>query len=220
MPWFTTKDGRHVNTDWFTKDKQIQQNAEQAFMLNKQMNIPYDDWKHEDDKRITSEDGRVYGREFDNNIYIQDKDIRKVTKADTLRTLEEWKMDDDTYGTGTGDESIHIYYDDGSILELTDGEPHKRWKKQGIKGITISTADYEQVWGHYYDRKAQEWKLHETHEMDENLNDVPGYSNSYSGYKVTGAYKTRVEETNIYDPDKKRWITQRRNLRMSTVKKY
>ena len=34
MGWFTTKDGRHINTDWFTKDRQINANAEEAARLN------------------------------------------------------------------------------------------------------------------------------------------------------------------------------------------
>jgi hypothetical protein len=35
MAWITTKDGRHLNTDWFDKDRQIKQNQQQAEKLNK-----------------------------------------------------------------------------------------------------------------------------------------------------------------------------------------
>jgi len=34
MAWFTTKQGKHVNTDWFDKDRQIQQSKQQADALN------------------------------------------------------------------------------------------------------------------------------------------------------------------------------------------
>ena len=30
MSWVTTKDGRQVNTDWFDKDRQIEENKKQA----------------------------------------------------------------------------------------------------------------------------------------------------------------------------------------------
>lgn len=35
MPWITTKDGRHLNTDWFDKDRQIALNKKEAEKLNK-----------------------------------------------------------------------------------------------------------------------------------------------------------------------------------------
>lgn len=34
MPWITTKTGAHINTDWFDKERQIEQNREQANQRN------------------------------------------------------------------------------------------------------------------------------------------------------------------------------------------
>lgn len=39
MPWVTTKDGRHVDTDWFDKEKQIKQNEKEADKLNNSQKI-------------------------------------------------------------------------------------------------------------------------------------------------------------------------------------
>jgi len=36
--WLTTKDGRHFNTDWFDKDRQIAQNKAQADERNGKQN--------------------------------------------------------------------------------------------------------------------------------------------------------------------------------------
>lgn len=223
MAWLTTKDGRRVNTDWFEEDEkkkyaQIEANSEQAFMMNKRMNIPYDEWQHEEDKHTGRPAGdRPYDvYERDTTRYIMDKDIRKATKKSTLEDVENWKNDDGTYGTG--DEAIYIIYDNGKFLNLTDGEVHNRWSKQGIRGISISTGDYEQVWGEEYYPKEQEWKPLRTHEFDDNANPIEGYANSYSGYKATGAYKVREEET-VFLNDKDRWQRRYRTLRMSTVKK-
>lgn len=46
--WLTTKDGRHVNTDWFDKERQIAENKVQAEERNKKTNSwegghPWDD---------------------------------------------------------------------------------------------------------------------------------------------------------------------------------
>jgi hypothetical protein len=35
MAWITTKDGKHINTDWFDKDKQIADNKKEADDRNK-----------------------------------------------------------------------------------------------------------------------------------------------------------------------------------------
>lgn len=38
MAWFTTKDGRHINTDWLDKDRQIAENKKQADKMNGKLN--------------------------------------------------------------------------------------------------------------------------------------------------------------------------------------
>ena len=46
MPWITTKDGRHVNTDWFDeRDRQIAANKEQADKM-KEAELPEDVVNH------------------------------------------------------------------------------------------------------------------------------------------------------------------------------
>lgn len=220
MAWLTTKDGRRVNTDWFDDDEkkkyaQLENNAEQAFALNQRMNIPYDQWKHEEDKhtaRGTEKPYDVYER--DETRYIHEKDIRKVTKKSTMEEVEVWRNDDGTYGTG--DESIYIFYDNGKFVDLTDGEVHERWSKQGVRGISISTGDYQQVWGEEYYPKTKEWKPIQTDEFDEDSNPIDGYSNSYSGYKATGVYNVRQQET-IFLNDRNRWEKKYTTLKMSTV---
>ena len=221
MAWFTTKDGRHVNTEWFTKDKQIQQNAEEAFKLNKQFNIDYDSWQKKEDTRDDhyDEEHPYSVRESDETRYIMDKDIRKISKKKALDDIEQYKMDDDTYGFGQGDESIWVIYDDGRYFELTDGEPHKRWSKQGIRGISISTGDYEIAWGEEYYPKDREWRPIRTHEFDEDSNEIEGFANSYSGYKATGKYKVRLQEVMFLNEQRKRWEKKYKTLAMSTVKK-
>lgn len=41
MPWITTKNGKHINTDWLDKDRQISANKKDADRLNKSDNSSY-----------------------------------------------------------------------------------------------------------------------------------------------------------------------------------
>lgn len=227
MAWITTKDGRHVNTEWFDDEErrkyaQIEFNQDAANYLNSRYNIPYKDWKHQEDRKDDHYDAStpysIY--EHDEKHYVREKDIRKVGKKDTIEEVEAWKNDDGTYGTGNGDESIYVIYDDGSYEELTDGETHRGWKSKNIKGISISTGDYMQVWGEEYNSKTKEWTPLETYEFDDNANPIQGYSNSYSGGKFTGEYNARIRRTTTFNKERNRWDTKYETTAMSTVQRY
>lgn len=235
-----TKDGRILYKDdkghWLKKgsdvrepekEQQIAKYQQQAEVLNNpDMAIPYDQWtpdprgqwearNQSKEEHYDAEDPYVT-YEYDETRYVKAPDVRKTTKKSTLAEVEAWKDDEGYYGDSSGDQSILIFYEDGRMLDLTDGEKHKKWSKQGIIGISVNTADYEQVWG--YELHKGELVPLETHEFDEHDNLVPGYTNSYSGEQITGKYKVRVRETTYLDKKWGRWRTKYDTLKKSTVK--
>lgn len=228
MAWITTKDGRRVNTEWFTDEErvkyaQIEANQQIANVLNGRFNVPYDQWNKQEERREEHYDAPTpyTVREYDESHWVKAPDVRKVTRKNAIDEAEGWKNDDGTYGTG--DESIHVIYDDGSYVELTDGETHRGWKQKNIRGISISTGDYETVWGEEYNSRTREWTPLETHEFDEDANLIPGYTNSYSGWKAIGEYKSRKREIRTYHENRRpgnRWVVEQETLGMSTVKRY
>lgn len=184
------------------------------------MNVPINEWGEmwdSYDHRVMDGD-TIIGTIEDKYFYDREPDIRKITKSKALDELDAWKNDDGTYGAGDGDESIYVIYDDGRYFNLTDGEPHKRWSKQGIKGISISTADYEIAWGEEYDRRNREWTPIRTHEFDANGNVIEGYANSLSSSKISAEWIERIKTTHVWDEKLKRNRTVREVLRKSTKK--
>lgn len=185
------------------------------------MNVPYDEWGPEISiQSHKDKDG--------NNYYIQDEyrrelepEHRTITKKYALDDVEAWKNDDGTYGTG--DEAIYIAYEDGKFLNLTDGDTHRRWSKQGISGISISTGDYQVVWGGEWIRKPYQQPVFEkytTSEWDSDSNPVDGYSNSYSGYRTAAMWKVRVKTSYPYNEKTGKYETKREILRQSAKKYY
>lgn len=179
---------------------------------NSEMNVPYDKWG---DMISIQEDG--------DHAYIKDEyraetepEHYSITKKQAIDAAKEWEMDDGTYGTG--DEKIYIAYANGDFLDLTDGDPHKRWSKKDIVGISVSTADYQLVWGGERNRKTGEIEPYTTTEFDDNSNMIEGYKNSYSGYRTSATWKVRVRESYVPDEKKGTYKTVRKIIRQSTKK--
>jgi hypothetical protein len=61
MPWFTTKDGKHINTDWFDKERQIEFNKNEASTKNLEEKYKYVNSKFKKDSDIYDKEG------FNNN---------------------------------------------------------------------------------------------------------------------------------------------------------
>ena len=225
MAWITTKDGRRVNTEWFEEDErkkyaQIEAAQETARHLKAAYDVPYEEWQKKPEVSEEHYDADVpYSvYEKDSTQWVQAKDIRPVSKKNTIDDVESWKNDDGTYGTG--DESIHVIYDDGSVVELTDGDTHRGWKTKGvIRGISISTGDYQQVWGEEYYPRSREWRPLTTTEWDEDDNPVEGYANSYSGVKAVGTYYTRKRQTLTLNKERNKWESKYETIGMSRVKR-
>lgn len=184
---------------------------------NSEMNVPYEKWGD----MISME--QVGEHEYIEDSYRADKEPEHYTinKKQALSAIEEWKMDDGTYGTG--DEAIYVAYANGDFLELTDGEPHKRWSKKDIVGISVSTADYQIVWGGERNNNRNSANFgkiipYTTTEWDSNDNAVEGYSNSYSGYRTSAVWKVRVKTSFVYNKQKDRYDTVRKVIRQSTKK--
>ncbi len=188
------------------------------------MNIPYDEWGEQlngaNIQLVKDANGTVIGN-IEDVLRTESEPVhRKATKADALRYADEWKNDDGTYGTG--DEAIYIAYEDGKFLNLTDGDPHKRWSKQGISGISISTGDDEMVWGGEWVRrpyKQPEFQPYTTHEFDDDGNEIEGYQNSHSYYRTKNVWLERVKTTYTRN-ERGRNVTQREVLRRSTKKSW
>ena len=177
-----------------------------------QMSVPYDkwgdDWKAWDHPVYDSEGNKI-GVIEDRIVYIQEEDIRPATKKEVLADIDGWRMDDGTYGDE--DTKICFAYKDGTFVSADDLNG-KAYKKTGLVGVSISTGDYEMVWGgEMHNGSVRPWQ---TWSPD----GESGHSNSYSGYKATGAYKERVRITYNNPGPNGTYKTKREVIRRSTTK--
>lgn len=169
--------------------------------------VPYDEW------------GREINIKKYKNGYIEDvlrsdqePDIRRVTKKDVLDDIDAWRNDDGTYGDN--DVKIYLAYKNGDVVDADDldGKPYK---KAGLTGASISTGDYEMVWGGETNKRTGEVNKWQTWSED----GESGKSNSYSGYKTVAVWRERVYTH--YEPREngKGYRAVREVLRRSTKKK-
>lgn len=150
--------------------------------------VPFEKWgANKEHETIYDEEGTAVGSIYDETRYNMVSDIHKMTKKEILGDLEAWKNDDGTYGDD--DTRILVWYDDGSYVIAEEIEPGKRLKKSGIAGVSISTGDYESVWGNEYDTRTRQWTPLKTWSED----GESGLSNVYSGYKPDSMYKVRIK---------------------------
>lgn len=175
------------------------------------MNIPYEKWGRE--KTIESRKDAN-----GNNYYIEDylrsvqePETYTVTKKQVLDDIDGWRMDDGSYGDG--DVKIYLAYKDGTFVDADDLNG-KKYKKSGIIGASISTGDYEMVWGGELDRNGRFVQWQTWSEDGES-----GQPNSYSGYKTVAVYMERVKTRFVYDEERDRYKTVRTVIRRSTKKK-
>ena len=178
------------------------------------MNVPYDSWGKMIDKEVRDEDGTIIGyiEDFERLEY-QDY-VEPVTKKAVLADIDGWRNDDGTYGDN--DVSINFAYKDGSFVSA-DELDGKAYKKTGLVGVSISTGDYEMVWGGDIDKKTGKLRMWQTWSED----GESGHTNSMAGAKAVGAYKVRIKTTQEPYQTKSgdtRYRTVRKVLRKSKVK--
>ena len=164
------------------------------------MNVDYDKWgtplQGSNIKEIIEkdEDGHdvVIGYIEDKLRFVMAEEERKVTKAEVMNEISGWKNDDGTYGDD--DVKIFVAYDDGTFFSNDSrgvSYYREKLKKTGVIGASISTGDYEMVWGGEKDRKTGQFRPWKTWTED----GESGKSNTYSGYKVVGQYWVREKRT-------------------------
>ena len=181
--------------------------------------VPYDKWGKEVHlEPVKDENGDTIGYINDENFYLREPYHEKITKKQILSEVDAWRMDDGTYGDE--DTMIGIAYDDGSYVRLNDLDGNKPYKKSGIVGVHVSTADYEMVWGGEKNKKTGKIDLYKTLEFDDDGNNIDGFANSISGYQTIGHYKVRVKTTYNNLTPKGSYTTKREHLKKSTVKYY
>lgn len=180
---------------------------------NKNMNVPYESWGKEiSNQEIRDDSGSIIGYIDDETLYITEPDITPISKKQMLDDIKAYKNDDGTYGDN--DTFIYATYEDGSTWSNDD---KTKFKKSGIIGLAVSTGDYQSAWGEDFVGSGRNKRRvpMTTSATDE----VPELSNSYVGYKTTGAYKQRVKTTyNNWDEKRQKYYTKREILRKSTVK--
>lgn len=151
--------------------------------------VAYDSWgKMIDNQQIRNKDGDVVGYISDRDVFVYEPDIHPVTKKEVLNDIDGWRGDDGYYGDQ--DTSVAFAYKDGSFVTGEDLNG-KAYKKTGLIGASISTPDYEMVWGGNINRRTGEFQPWETWSED----GESGHTNSYSGYKATGIYRVRTKVT-------------------------
>lgn len=175
--------------------------------------VAYDKWGEEINfQEIRDKDGTIIGYVHDETRYVSEPEIRTVSKQEILADIDAWRDDDGYYGDA--DTAVYFAYKDGSFITADDLDG-KKYKKAGLVGASISTGDYQMVWGGEVDKKTGKVVPWTTNEFDDNANPIPGHSNSYSGYKTVGKYKVRVRETYNNPNGKGGYKTKREIIRRS-----
>ena len=178
------------------------------------MNVPYDEWgvpiNFEPIYETVDGEKTQIGYIEDDIRYEQVEDIHPVTKKQVLDDINAWRNDDGTYGDE--DTAIYLAYKDGTFVD-TDDLNGKAFKKTGIVGASISTGDYEMVWGGEIGRDGtlHPWK---TWSIDDT-----GVSNSYSGYKPVAKWRIRTRVTHNNKRENGTYYTKREIIRQSARKK-
>ena len=173
--------------------------------------VPFDSWGEMKHEEIRDKNGDIIGYIEDEYRYIKEPVIEKSTKKTVLDLINDYKMDDGSYGDE--DVAIYVAYNDGKFLKLSGGDPHKRWSKQGIVGLSISTPDEEAVWGgEMKNGSVQKWELSPSVEQAEGKTDSRIY------YNTTGRYKVRVKTTYNNPKSNGGYETKREIIRKSDVK--
>lgn len=184
--------------------------------------VSYDRWGamiHDQPIYETDADGNrtIIGYINDENYYVYDNDVQTITKKRILSDIDDWRMDDGTYGDE--DTSILIAYKDGTVVDANDLNG-KAYKKSGIIGASLSTADFEEVWGGSINRRTGKMDTWTTSVWDDNGDIISEVSNSYNGYKAVGTYKMRTRTTYNNPNGRGGYKTKHEIIRRSTVKKY
>lgn len=181
------------------------------------MNVPYERWGKMIDQEVRDENGDIIGyiEDFERTEY--EPFVEKTTKKAVLADIDAWRMDDGSYGDN--DVAIYLAYNDGAFVDLKDLNG-KAYKKTGIVGASISTGDYEMVWGGEIDKKTGKLRMWKTWSED----GESGHTNSLAGFKAVGNYKVRIKTTQepYYSKyhETTMYRTVRKTLRMSKVKKW
>ena len=89
MPWITTENGKHVNTDWFDKERQINANKKEADKRNSE------DAKSNTKDRYEKAPGLIYGVARINDKFIDidgysNKSTEKGMLSELAKTVERY----------------------------------------------------------------------------------------------------------------------------------
>lgn len=180
-----------------------------------EMNVPFDKWGEMKNLEEIRDGDTIIGYTSDEYRYITEPDIRKITKKEILEDIEGWRDDNGMYGDA--DTAIYFAYKDGSFVDAADLDG-KAFKKSGLVGVSISTGDYEMVWGGEINKKTGEIVPWRTHEWDDETNEeLEGHTNSYSGYKTVAQYKVRVRTLYNIPNGRGGWKMKREIIRRSTT---
>ena len=190
------------------------------------MNVDWDKWGKVLDGAnhvaVYDKDGNVIGYIRDDLRFTMIPEERTVTRAEVMKDISGWQNDDGSYGDE--DTKIYIAYEDGTFFDseypIKRGDNRDKLKKTGVIGASVSTPDYEMVWGGEYKYKNGQKQLvpWTTHSTDEDGNDT-GKSNTYSGYKITGEYRVRTKTTYNEKFPNGRPRTRIETIRQSKVRK-
>lgn len=150
------------------------------------MNVPYDHWGEMINEDIRDKDGTIIGNIEDVERFIYEDYVEPTTKKAVLADIDAWRNDDGTYGDN--DVSIYLAYNDGTFVDVKDLDG-KAYKKSGIIGASISTGDYEMVWGGEISKKTGKMQMWKTWSED----GESGHTNSLAGARRVGSYKERVK---------------------------
>lgn len=183
------------------------------------MAVPYDRWGRMLegwDNPIYDEDGTLIGNISDDYRYVQDNDVRTVSKKQALDYALEWYSRLDGGWINGEDEKIYFAYDDGTFRDVDDN-PKKAVKRQGLIGISVSTADYEVAWGGEINKRTGQftpWTV--TTFYDDGTEREA--SNTYSGYKTVGQWIERTRTPYNNPNGRGGYMTKREVIRKSTVR--
>lgn len=129
MPWITTKSGKHINTDWFEKDKQIENNRKVAEELNKSSSVGAE-WL---------DFAGSYGKDWTPNIDTKQRAMEWIQQLKNVGVVDKNVSNEDAqrYFTHYGDYAIDEYENApyGKLAEgftkYTQGANERGYGKEG-----------------------------------------------------------------------------------------
>lgn len=149
MAWITTKDGKHINTDWFDKENQIARNKAEADKMNGKSNR-LSSKESEDKLRKELQEKLSYEGDYTKNpeyAKLHDAVVKAHEEKDALdkRMKELWEIE--KKGSTIDEETLREFGGDRQLAALfATKSPEAEKAGQELKGIYKKQDEAQAKW--------------------------------------------------------------------------